>query len=176
MHIPRQEGLAKLDFAVNQVMRVEGHISLKDQMSELPPDHLPANIEAAFREGAACLAIGCPNAAGTMFRLCVDLVTKPLLPEENRDGLNNAVRRNLGLRLPWLLDNGLLPESLRDLSGCIKDDGNDGAHDDTLTEEDATDILDFTRVLLERLYTEPKRIELAREKRTARHAKKQEHT
>lgn len=174
--ILRQKGLAKLDFAVNQIMQVEGHISLKDQASELPPEHLPANIEAAFREGAACLAIGCPNAAGTMFRLCVDLVTKPLLPEENTDGLNNAVRRNLGLRLPWLLDRGLLPDGLRDLSGCIKDDGNDGAHEGTLTEEDATDILDFTRVLLERLYTEPKRIEMAKERRVARHAPNGEHT
>ena len=172
----RQKGLAKLDFAVNKIMRIEGHISLKDIASELPPEHLPSNIEAAFREGAACLAIGCPNAAGTMFRLCVDLATKPLLPQKDTDGLNNAVRRNLGLRLPWLLDRDLLPERLRDLSSCIKDDGNDGAHEGTLTEEDATDILEFTRVLLERLYTEPKRIELAKERRVARHTSKPGHT
>jgi hypothetical protein len=42
--------------------------------------HLPANIENAFSEGAGCLSIECFNAAATMFRLCVDLATRPLLP------------------------------------------------------------------------------------------------
>lgn len=163
--------LAELDCAVNQFVNVTAHISLKDAGGELPPDHLPANIEAGFREGAACLAIGCPNAAGTMFRLCVDLATRSMLPGGKEKGLNNTVRRNLGLRLPWLFDNGVLPESLRDLSACIKDDGNDGAHEGTLSAEDAADILDFTYVLLERIYTEPKRIELANERRAARRDK-----
>jgi len=154
--------LSSLDRAVNKVMDIKGHISLKDTASTQPPNYLPPNIDAAFREGAACMAIGCSNAAGTMFRLCIDLATKTMLPEKDTNGLNQKVRRNLGLRLPWLFDNGILPEALRDLSSCIKDDGNDGAHEGTLTEEDATDILDFTYVILERIYTEPKRIELAK--------------
>ena len=103
-----------------------------------------------------------------MFRLCIDLVTSSFLPEENSNGLNNRIRRSLGLRLPWLFDNNLLPETLRDLSSCIKEDGNDGAHAGTLEESDAEDILDFTRALLERLYTEPKKLELAAERRAAR--------
>ncbi len=164
--------LSSLTVAVNQFMKVEGHISLKDSGSEKPPEHLPENIEAAFREGAACLAIGCSNAAATMFRLCVDLSTRPMLPEKNENGLNNTIRRNLGLRLPWLFDNAILPEALRDLSTCIKDDGNDGAHEGTLSEEEAGDILDFTYELLERIYTEPKRIEIAKERRTARRSGK----
>jgi Domain of unknown function (DUF4145) len=170
--ILEKTSLPKLDFAVNRIMRVEGHISPKDEIAALPPEHLPPNIEAAFKEGGACLAIGCPNAAATMFRLCVDLATRPMLPEGGEvEGLNRSVRRNLGLRLRWLFGNGILPEGLRDLSTCIKDDGNDGAHEGSLTENDAADILDFTRVLLERIYTEPKRIELARDRRTARHKK-----
>jgi hypothetical protein len=46
-----------------------------------------------------------------MFRLVVDLTTRPLLPPEGGDapGLTSKVRRDLGLRLPWLFDNGLLP-------------------------------------------------------------------
>jgi hypothetical protein len=99
-----------------------------------------------------------------MFRLCVDLATRTMLPEGEGQGLNRTVRRNLGLRLPWL--------SLRDLSTCIKDDGNDGAHEGTLSAQDAADILDFTYVLLERIYTEPKRIELAKERRAARRSEK----
>jgi hypothetical protein len=149
-------------------MKVEGHISLKDEISDVPPEHLPSNIEEAFREGATCMATGCYNAAGTMFRLCIDLSTRGMLPDGQVEGLNRSVRRNLGLRLPWFFDNGLLPEALRELSTCIKDDGNDGAHEGTLSEEDASDVLDFTYVLLERIYTEPKRLELAKERRQAR--------
>lgn len=167
-----QNKLSSIKVAVNQYMKVEGHISLKDSDSEKPPEYLPENVEAAFREGSACLAIGCPNAAATMFRLCIDLTTKPMLPEKNDNELNNSIRRNLGLRLPWLFKNNILPEALSDISKCIKDDGNDGAHEGTLDEETAGDILDFTYVLLERIYTEPRKIEIAIERRTARHAKK----
>jgi hypothetical protein len=94
-----------------------------------------------------------------------------MLPGEDIHGLNSKIRRNLGLRLPWLLDNGVLPEALRELSACIKDDGNDGAHEGSLSEQDAEDLLDFTFSLLERLYTEPARIRIANERRLARREK-----
>lgn len=164
-----KEGLAKLPCAVNQIMEVEYFIGLKDMATIQPPDYLPKNIEAIFREGAACKSIGCFNAAGTMFRLCIDLSTRSLLPDGEEEGLNARTRRNLGLRLPWLFDHGKLPESLRELSLCIKDDGNDGAHEGTLTKEDVEDMLDFTYVMLERIYTDPKRIELAKIRRENRH-------
>lgn len=164
----RDNKLANFDIAINQFMSVEGHVSLKDIAAESPPEYLPENIDAAFREGAACMSIGCCNAAATMFRLCLDMATSSMLPEEDRDGLNNKIRRSLGLRLPWLFDQNILPNSLRELSSCIKNDGNDGAHEGTLSEEDAEDILDFAFVMLERIYTEPKRIELAQERRVRR--------
>jgi hypothetical protein len=105
-----------------------------------------------------------------MFRLCIDLATKAMLPEGDADGLNRTVRRNLGFRLPWLFQREHLPRSLEDLSSCIKEDGNDGAHEGTLQRADAEDILDFTRVLLERLYSEPAQILRANERRAARRA------
>lgn len=122
---------------------------------------------SVFKEGSACMSIGCYNAAATMFRLCLDLATKSLMPEEG-EGLNNRIKRNLGLRLAWLFDNGILPEALRELSSCIKDDGNDGAHEGSLSKDDAADILDFTFILLERLFTEPKRLEIASQRRLER--------
>lgn len=163
-----EAGLHTYKGSVNNLVKGHGHISLKDSAGVEPPDYIPENIERVFREGAACLAINCFNAAGTMFRLCVDLTTKGMLPEEEADGLNRSVRRSLGLRLPWLIDNRYIPEALRGLSTCIKDDGNDGAHEGNLSKEDVEDLLDFTHVLLERIYTEPKRIELAKERRDAR--------
>lgn len=60
---------------------------------------------------------------------------------------------------------------LRELSLCIKEDGNDGAHAGSLTKDDAEDLLDFTFALLERIYTEPERLRLAQERRNARRSK-----
>lgn len=166
--IVHKNGLLKLTGAINRYMDIESFISLKDAAEIEPPEHLPEEITAAFTEGAKCLAISCHNAAATMFRLCVDIATRQMLPEADEQGLNAKIRRNLGLRLPWLFDTGRLPEALRDLSSCVKENGNDGAHEGTLSKEDADDLLDFTTALLERMYTEPERLRLAKVRRDAR--------
>lgn len=171
-------GLLKVEGTLNNYVDVKDHISLKDTASVNPPEYLPDDIESVFREGATCIAVGCYNAAGTMFRLCVDLATRTLLPTEETPaeeapGLNAKTRRDLGLRLPWLFEHGRLPESLRELSSCIKEDGNDGAHAGNLSEADAADLLDFSAALLQRLYTEPKRLRLAQERREARRTPKE---
>jgi Domain of unknown function (DUF4145) len=103
-----------------------------------------------------------------MFRTCVDLATRPMLPEEDVSGLNKKTRRDLGLRLPWLFDNGKLATDLRDLSTAIREDANDGAHQGILTKEDAEDLMDFTTALLERIFTEPERLRIAKERRQKR--------
>ncbi len=149
-------------------MTIQGFVSEKDAAAVAPPEHVPDAIKDAFSEGAKCLAIGCPNAAATMFRLCIDLATKQMLPLEDLDGLNPGIRRTLGLRLQWLFDTGRLPEAIRDLSSCVKEDGNDGAHQGSLTPTDGEDLLDFTVALLERLYTEPERLRLAKARRETR--------
>lgn len=156
---------------VGDVFSVEGYISLRDADAIQPPDHLPPDIAPVFEEGAKCFAIGCWNAAGTMFRLCLDLATAPLVPSEDVAGLTGKIRRDLGLRLPWLITNGYLAKELKGLSDCIREDGNDGAHRGSLSREDAADILDFTDALLERLFTEPARLKQAEERRAERRAK-----
>jgi hypothetical protein len=93
------------EVALNDYFRVEGYIAIKDMATAAAPEHCPAEVEAAFREGATCLAVGCHNAAGAMFRLCVDLTTRPMLPASDApDGPNARTRRDLGLRLQWLFD------------------------------------------------------------------------
>lgn len=165
-----KKGLLNVDVALNRFVRIERFVSLKDAAAATPPEHVPENVKLIFNEGAVCLAVGCHNAAGTMFRLCIDVMTREMLPAVDIAGLNSAVRRNLGLRLLWLFDNGSLPENLRELSACVREDGNDGAHAGTLTIGDAQDLLDFTSVLLERIYTEPTRLQLAKERREKRRA------
>ena len=63
--------------------------------------------------------------------------------------------------MPWLLENDLLPRELERLAGAVREDGNDGAHVGNLSEADAEDLMDFTVLLLERLFTEPARIAAA---------------
>ena len=161
---------ATISGSLNRYFKVEGHISLKDMGGLPPPEFVPEAIANAFREGATGVITNCPNAAGAMFRLAVDLTTRPLLPPEAALEPNRRVRRDLGLRLPWLFANGLLPKELAGLSHCIREDGNDGAHTGTLTNEDALDLQDFTAALLERMFTEPERLRLAEERRNKRRA------
>lgn len=153
---------------------LEGQPGLKDLASQEPPDHVPEDVARAFREAATCMAVECWNAAGAMFRATIDLATRAMLPKEDREGLNKKVRRDLGLRLPWLFENDLLPRDLESLSACIREDGNDGVHTALLEKADAEDLLDFTVELLERIYTEAARLELARERRVKRREPKAE--
>ncbi|CAB3901295.1 DUF4145 domain-containing protein [Achromobacter animicus] len=165
----RNPDLAKIPNAITKFVQVLGFVSKKDFNVEPPPPHLPELVDEAFREGAACKAIGCSNAAAAMFRLAIDHATVGFLPPADQEGGPNArTRRDLGLRMGWLFDNGMLPEALRELSACIREDGNDAVHRGNLTPEDAADIADFAYVLLERLYSEPQKLRLAAERRAAR--------
>lgn len=154
--------------SLNLSFETEGFICLKDFGAAPTPEHVPEPIATAFHEGAVSVVVGNWNAAGTMFRLAIDLATKPMLPPDDVDGLNKKVRRDLGLRLPWLFDHGRLPNDLRDLSSCVHQDGNDGAHAGTLRQHDAQDLLDFTTALLERICTEQERLRLAKDRREKR--------
>jgi hypothetical protein len=180
------KGIVNFEGALNPYFEIERFISIRDNVATKPPEHLPDDIKKAFTEGAACLSIECNNAAATMFRLCVDLATRPLLPprkaedeadesesystteDSNEPRPNRKQRRDLGLRLKWLFDNDKLPSDLRGLAGCVHQDGNDGAHIGNLSKEDAEDLIDFTIALLERLFTEPEKLELNEARRVAR--------
>ena len=154
-------------YGLKEVANISRPISPADLSTNEPPDFLPQEINDAYMEGAKCLAVGCYNAAGTMFRLCLDYATKQFIPEGN-DGPNTKVRRSLGLRMDWLFDNRHIPAELKDLAECVKDDGNDGAHTGALDRLAAEDIEEFTYLFLERLYTEPTRLAEAKERRAKR--------
>ena len=82
---------------LNQVYRIAGYIGLKDQAAADPPEYVPKAIADSFREGATCIAVQCWNAAGAMFRLCVDLATRSQLPPEgNPERPPHKTCRDLG--------------------------------------------------------------------------------
>lgn len=154
--------------SIGGLVEIDDYLSIKDNINIRAPEFLPADVDAAFREAATCIGVKCWNAAGTMFRLCIDLATRDMLPKEDRAGLNPKTRRDLGLRLPWLFDNRFIPEDLRPLSACIRQDGNDGAHAGTLSQIDAEDLQDFSTALLERIFTEKERLKMAAQRREDR--------
>jgi hypothetical protein len=163
------DGCASFKGSITRFFENLGHISPKDSAGVEPPEFLPDHIDAAFREGAMCLAVKCFNAAATMFRLCVDYATQDLLPKDGEvPEPNRTQRRDLGHRLQWLFDNKKLPDELHDLAHCIKEDGNDAAHRGTIQAADAEDLLDFTVSLLESRYMYPKRIAQASARRATR--------
>ena len=82
----------------------------------------------------------------------------------------SAVLAGPYLERPMSLQVELCETDLHKLSTVIKEDGNDGAHQGTLTKEEAFDLLDFTTELLERVFTQPKKLELAEKRREQRRA------
>lgn len=165
----QKTGLVNITGSVNRFVDIKGFVSLKDPVKVQPPEHVPDNISALFHEGVTCLSVDCNTAAATMFLLCIDKVTEGLLPEGDVSGLDDKTRRELDLRVSWLFDNRYLSDALRDLSVCVTND-YDNARAGLLSSTDAEDLLDFTCVLLERIYTEPERLKIAQERRVQRHA------
>ncbi|RSN79574.1 DUF4145 domain-containing protein [Acinetobacter vivianii] len=141
-------------------------------VSEQPPEYLPPNIKKFFLEATKCLSIGCHNASGAMFRLCLDSVTKEILEKNENLSPSSSDKKTIHSRLNWIFMNGILPANLESLSRNIKDDGNDAAHDGALNKEEAEDLLDFTYILLEQVFTIPKQVELAMLRRTDRRQSK----
>ena len=152
---------------MNQQGTIDAHIEVDKVVNLVPinsssvPEHLPEKIEKTFSEALACRAIQAWNAAGSMFRTTVDLATKEQLQKLQNKKPPKDLEKNLAKRIDWLFDIGHISERLKDLSTCIRKDGNDATHDANLGKEVVDDLYDFTTLLLEELYTTPKRIEEA---------------
>ncbi len=136
----------------------------------LPPEHIPENLKNIFNEATKCFSLSCYNASGAMFRLCLDITTKHLLETNQHLDPSSNDRRSIHNRLTWIFNHKVLPRGLEDLSRCIKDDGNDAAHDGNLGKIEAEDLLDFTYELLNNVYTQPERIKISKSRREQRKA------
>lgn len=141
------------------------------------PEYVPDNIKTIFDEAATCLSQDCYTASGAMFRLCLDITTKELLQEwiaadqESSIQPNNTQRDKLYNRIEFLLERGIIPVDLKEYAHQIRLDGNDAAHDGTTNKEEAEDLLDFSELFLERIYTIKKQLEIAQARRLERRAR-----
>lgn len=164
-------GVSSVNGSLN-FLSFERFISVADRASRPAPEYLPDAVANCFREGVASFNIGAYNAAAAMFRLSLDIATKSLLPAEAAEngGPNKDQRKRLYDRLEYLMERRIIAPELRDLAECVREDGNDGAHDGTLTKVDAEDLVDFAEQLLERVFSEPARLKIAKARREARRA------
>lgn len=121
--------------------------------------------------------MNCFVASGSMFRLCLDLVTKDLLEEwleENNESQiqpNHKQRTKLADRIDFLIDQKIISRRLEELAHSIRHDGNDSAHDGNTGEDEALDCLDFTEALLTEVYMLPEQINEANKRRIERRNK-----
>jgi len=161
---------------LNDGFIITDYVSLKDATGVPTPEHVPENIGLMFSEASTSKAVGCPNASAAMSRLCLDLVTKAMLPDPEDTSVaqpNSNQRKRLFDRLDFLFAHRLLPNDLKELAGAIREHGNDGAHDGVCTDLDAEDLLDFTQNVLERIFTVPERARQAKSRAIARRAPKE---
>jgi len=175
---------ASLPSSVNACVSVREYVCIKHFAAHSPPEHLPKNIKSAFEEGAACFAVGCFNAACTMFRLCLDLVVRDefakLSSDEKAKKQTDVKEKildmgNLASKLNWLFENKKIPANFRELADCIRNYGNDGAHEGNLRKEDKADVgnlLDFTHQILEDVYTRRENAAILAERRKKRRSEK----
>ncbi len=136
--------------------QVECPVSPADLDTAPPPEELPRDIEGAFGEATKCAAVGCYNAAGAMFRLCLNLATK------------GTKGKTLAARLETLCKEKQFSSELQELGSALRLDGNDAAHDGSLCREDVQDLEAFAGRFLTQLYTEPARVHAATERRKKR--------
>lgn len=165
-NMPNPDKLVGQNYALNAQVVIMG-VSRARASAIRVPQHTPPSLGKIFEEGAECLAIGCWNAAGAMFRKILDQISKEKLPAENGPK-DKRTRFNLKPRLEWLFANGLLPKEIEQFADCVREDANDAVHDHPIGEAEAKDILDFTVEMLERLYTMPGRLTENAARRDAR--------
>jgi hypothetical protein len=119
---------------------------------------VPALIRASFEEAQACLKARAYTAAAVMFRRTLE----GICAEHGHRG------RTLAVSLRAMRDAGIIEGRLYEWADELRHSGNDAAHDVnvTVSAQDAADLLEFTRALIEYLYTYRDRFEAFRARRS----------
>lgn len=106
---------------------------------------VPRPIAASYAEARACNHASAWTATAIMCRRTLE----GLCSHHEADG------RDLRRKLEYLRDQGVIERRLFDWADALRLAGNDAAHDvdETTTAEDARDLLEFTRAILEYVFT-----------------------
>jgi hypothetical protein len=106
---------------------------------------VPDTIALSYGEAAVCFRAGASTAAAVMCRRALEAICKD----------KGVTKRNLAANLKALQDQGTIDARLYEWADALRIVGNDAAHnvDEFMSKEDAKDGLDFTRAIIEYVYT-----------------------
>lgn len=121
----------------------------------LPRDSVPESVRSAFAQAAQCFDLGLYEPAAVMARKAVEISVSE----------RGCKARRLSDSLKELLDNQGIDADLYAWSDAVRLIGNTGAHEPTVTREDAQDSLAFAEALAERLFVMPFRFKRYKERR-----------
>lgn len=121
---------------------------------------VPGAIASSFQEALTCLQAGAHTAAAIMCRRTMEGICA-----------NHGVTKGpLQKRLEKLRDDGAIESRLFDWSEALRVAGNEAAHDvnDTISREDAQDLTEFCRALIEYIFTFAAHYQRFQERRAGR--------
>lgn len=129
----------------------------KPDEPNLPP-YIPEAAGDAYLEAETAMNTGIYTGAAIMYRKALELGIK--------DFSNEPKKQDLMLRIDRLHTEGRITDALKDWAHTLRIHANDFAHDEpTATKEEAEQLQDFCYHIMLYLYTMPKQVELARERR-----------
>ena len=106
---------------------------------------VPDTIARSFGEAVLCFRAAANTATAVMCRRALEAVCKD----------KGAMKRTLAANLEHLQERGTIDARLYEWADALRLVGNDAAHnvDEFMSKEDAKDGLDFTRAIIEYVYT-----------------------
>ncbi len=145
--------------STDPIIEFQSGNSIRNRVTEIYPNfieagisHLEPSVERAFREAESVWIARNFNAAGVMYRRAIERALKHLHPELNG---------TLAVRIHKLGGTAEVPATLVQLLDRVRYLGNDAAHDEDVTEEDARAGREFMITYLRYAYELPAQIEAA---------------
>ena len=125
---------------------------------------VPKTIGNSYDEASTCAGSGASTACAIMCRRTLEAICAH----------HGIVKGNLDGKLKKLRDDGVIEQRLFEWADSLRLVGNEAAHDVhvEVSKEDARDLLDFTRALVEYIFTFTENFKRFKDRRAAREAKK----
>jgi hypothetical protein len=121
---------------------------------------VPKPVAGAFDEASRCYGARAYTATAIMCRKALEALVKE----------HKVTARNLAAALKKMRDQGLIEARLFEWADGLRLAGNDAAHDaaETMSREDAKDMLDFAGALIEYVFTFRDRFDAFKQRRASK--------
>jgi predicted nucleic-acid-binding Zn-ribbon protein len=135
------------------------------------PSDVPEEVGLLYREAAAALLSGFPNAAGMLFGKLLETATRTasIVSKMKTEEPEKYRKMWLKKRLQILKSEGIVPPALSELVDVIKDERDEAVHGfNSYTIEEASELKRFVDLFLEIVFSVPARLAAAKQKNLTR--------